>query len=106
MRSRTPEKMRGIAEGELGRSLGWRAASFATTISKITSSWAASTLGPMTRNYSYKDPLRPKDWLSNMKTRPEPLPTADLLKMAASTGMYVGRGFQEKVGPGYSFLDD
>jgi hypothetical protein len=60
----------------------------------------------MTRSYSYKNPLRPKDWLSNMKMRPEPLPTADLLQMAAATGMYVGRGFQEKVGPGYSFLDD
>lgn len=84
-------KSRGIAEGLLG-SRG------------LMSSWGGSVTGT-TRNYGYKDTSRNKAWQTNMRTRTEALATTDLLKLAASAGMYDGRGFSKNVGPGHSFFD-
>jgi hypothetical protein len=88
------DQIRGIAVGLLG-SRG------------LTSSWGGSTLGVgTTRKYSFRDTTRPKAWQTNMKTRPETPDTTQLLKLAASVGLYEGRGYQSEVGPGVSFFNN
>lgn len=87
----TDGDIRRIAEGLLG-SRG------------LMSSWGGSVMGT-TRNYSYKDTSRRKAWQTNMKSQTETLPTADLLKLASSAGIYDGRGYSKDVGPGHSFFD-
>ena len=60
-----------------------------------------------TRNYSFKDPDRPRLWRTNMKQPAVDMQTtSDLLKLAASAGLYDGRGFQKEMGPGINFFDN
>ncbi len=74
--------------------------------SRPPTSWGNSTFDMTARRYSYKDPTRPKDWQTNMKIKDTSLDTNEILKLAASAGLYDGKGYFKDVGPGISFFDN